>query len=107
VHWESCVDLSGVTTVGNVEVTGSHIGMAVNADVYRVVADRLAMPPREQRAYCCASQATPATEEISPQPFLRLPNVRKKQARGKPTNDMVAVHKIVFPEDAEPKAVAR
>jgi len=81
VHWESCVDRSGVTTVENIEVTGSHIGMAVNADVYRVVADRLAMPPRKQRAYIGASQATPVTEEISPPP-LRLPNVRKKHTRG-------------------------
>jgi triacylglycerol lipase len=48
VHWESCVDQSGATTIENVEVTGSHVGMAVNAAVYRVVADRLAMPPREQ-----------------------------------------------------------
>ncbi len=55
VHWESCVDQSGATTIENVEVTGSHIGMAVNAAVYRVVADRLAMPPREQRKYRYAS----------------------------------------------------
>jgi triacylglycerol lipase len=82
VHWESCVDQSGATTVENVEVKGSHIGMAVNADVYRVVADRLAMPPREQRRYCCASQATPATEEISPPRFLRLPNFGREHARG-------------------------
>ena len=60
VHWESCVDQSGATTVENVEVTGSHIGMAINAGVYRVVADRLAMPPREQRRHCCASQAAAA-----------------------------------------------
>ena len=56
VHWESCVDQSGATTAENVEVTGSHIGMAVNADVYSVVADRLAMPPRELRRYCSASR---------------------------------------------------
>jgi hypothetical protein len=81
VHWESCVDPSGATTVENVEVTGSHIGMAVNADVYRVVADRLAMPPREQRRRCSASEATPATEEISPPPFVRQPNVLEEHAR--------------------------
>jgi hypothetical protein len=45
--------------------------MAVNAGVYRVVADRLAMPLREPRARCSASEATPATEEISPPPFVR------------------------------------
>jgi hypothetical protein len=46
VHWESCVDLSGGPTVENVEVMGSHVGMGLNADVYRVIADRLAMPRR-------------------------------------------------------------
>jgi triacylglycerol lipase len=49
VHWESCVDLSGAPTVENVEVTGSHVGMGLNADVYRVIADRLAMPHRSHR----------------------------------------------------------
>ena len=82
VHWESCVDQSGAATVENVEVTGSHIGMAVNANVYRVIADRLAMPPREQRRYSCASQETPDAEEISPPPFRRLPSVPKKHADG-------------------------
>ena len=48
VHWESCVDLSGAPTVENVEVMGSHVGMGLNADVYRVIADRLAMPHRSR-----------------------------------------------------------
>lgn len=48
VHWESCVDLSGAPTVENVEVMGSHVGMGLNADVYRVIADRLAMPRRSR-----------------------------------------------------------
>jgi triacylglycerol lipase len=48
VHWESCVDLSGAPTVENVEVMGSHVGMGVSADVYRVIADRLAMPRRSR-----------------------------------------------------------
>ena len=80
VHWESCVDQSRSTTIENVEVTGSHVGMAVNAGVYRVVAHRLAMPPREQRARCTASEATPATEEISPPSFVREPNVHEEDA---------------------------
>src|SRR5215469_6403846 len=49
VHWESCVDLSGTPTVENVEVMGSHVGMGLNADVYRIIADRLAMPRRGAR----------------------------------------------------------
>jgi hypothetical protein len=81
VHWESCVDRSGVTTVENIEVTGSHVGMAVNAGVYRVVADRLAMPPREQRRRRSASEATPATEGVSPPPFVRQPNVLEDHVR--------------------------
>jgi triacylglycerol lipase len=46
VHWESCVDLSGAPTVENVEVMGSHVGMGLNVDVYRIIADRLAMSRR-------------------------------------------------------------
>ena len=48
VAWQSCIDLSGAPTVENVEVTGSHVGMGLNAEVYRVVADRLAMPHRSR-----------------------------------------------------------
>ena len=48
VHWESCVDSSGAPTVENVEVMGSHVGMGLNPDVYRVIADRLAMPRRSR-----------------------------------------------------------
>lgn len=46
VHWESCIDRSGSRSAENVEVMASHVGMGLNADVYRVVADRLAAPWR-------------------------------------------------------------
>ena len=46
VHWESCVDRSGAATVENLEVMASHVGMGVNTDVFRVVAERLARAPR-------------------------------------------------------------
>jgi len=49
VHWESCIDLSGAPAVENVEVMSSHVGMGLNVDVYRVIADRLALPRRSQR----------------------------------------------------------
>jgi hypothetical protein len=49
VHWESCIDLSGAPRVENVEVMGSHVGMGLNVDVYRVIADRLALPRRSRR----------------------------------------------------------
>jgi triacylglycerol lipase len=41
VHWESCFDDSGSPLVENVEVMCSHVGMAINAEVYKVIADRL------------------------------------------------------------------
>jgi triacylglycerol lipase len=49
VHWESCIDRSGSTLVEHVEVMGSHVGMALSPDVFRIVADRLAMPKDEAR----------------------------------------------------------
>ena len=49
VHWESCIDSSGAPRVENVEVMGSHVGMGLNVDVCRVIADRLALPRRSQR----------------------------------------------------------
>ena len=57
VHWESCVDLSGAPTVENVEVMGSHVGMGLNPDVYRVIADRLAMPRRRRLRSAADSRA--------------------------------------------------
>ena len=59
VHWESCVDLSGTPTVENVEVMGSHVGMGLNPDVYRIIADRLAMP-RRSRLHAVESHAAAA-----------------------------------------------
>jgi len=46
VHWGSCIDQSGAKTVENIEVMASHVGMGVNMDVFRVIADRLAAAPR-------------------------------------------------------------
>jgi len=46
VHWNSCLDRSGAKNVENVEVMASHCGMGVNTDVLRLVAERLASPPR-------------------------------------------------------------
>jgi alpha/beta hydrolase family protein len=45
VHWESCIDPTNSQMIEHVEVMGSHVGMAVNPDVYRIVADRLAFKP--------------------------------------------------------------
>ncbi len=43
VAWESCVDRSS-TDVEHVEVGSPHLGMGIDPDVWRVVADRLARP---------------------------------------------------------------
>ena len=50
VHWEGCIDHTASPLVENVEVMGSHCGLCVNAQVYRIIADRLvaiAPPPAE------------------------------------------------------------
>jgi len=50
--------------VENVEVMGSHVGMGLNADVYRVIADRLAMPHRSQLHL--ADSQRPGRAELTP-----------------------------------------
>jgi triacylglycerol lipase len=45
VDWKSCVDRSGSPMVENVEVMSSHVGMAVSAEVYKVIANRLVLRP--------------------------------------------------------------
>ncbi len=57
VHWESCIDRSGNRTVENVEVMASHVGMGLNADVYRVLAERLAAAPRVSVQHRIRSEA--------------------------------------------------
>jgi len=44
VNWQSCLDRSGSPMVENVEVMSSHVGMAVNPEVYKIVASRLVLP---------------------------------------------------------------
>jgi triacylglycerol lipase len=56
VHWESCVDTRESELVENVEVMGSHVGMGLNADVYRVIADRLALPFRSRQRLAALEQ---------------------------------------------------
>ena len=68
VHWDSCIDRSGAKTVENLEVSASHVGMGVNTEVLRIVADRLARAPRtvspETRRItgCCA--VAPETSQL-------------------------------------------
>ncbi len=46
VHWDSCIDRSGAETVENIEVKASHVGMGLNTEVFKIVADRLATAAR-------------------------------------------------------------
>ncbi|MHB8380726.1 MAG: alpha/beta fold hydrolase [Candidatus Binataceae bacterium] len=48
VHWQSCLDLSRSPIVENIEVHCSHVGMAVSAEVYKIIAARLILPETEE-----------------------------------------------------------
>ena len=50
VGWQTCVEPENETSE-NVRVWGSHVGMAMNADVLRVVADRLAQNPTDWQPF--------------------------------------------------------
>ncbi len=43
VHWSACLEYSG-EQAENIEIVGSHSGMAMNPAVFHVIADRLAQP---------------------------------------------------------------
>jgi pimeloyl-ACP methyl ester carboxylesterase len=50
VHWSSCLDYEGAETE-NIEIIGSHSGMAHNPLVFHVLADRLAQPEGSWRPF--------------------------------------------------------
>ena len=62
VHWSSCLDFEGEETE-NIEVIGSHTGMAHNPFIFHVLADRLAQPEGEwqpfERSSGCRSMLFP------------------------------------------------
>ena len=68
VHWASCIDHSGAPSVENVEVMGSHVGMGISPDVYRVIADRLAIPLRP-RLHLGITTAVAHTNRPAPSRF--------------------------------------
>lgn len=51
VHWQTCIQNDGHERCENVEVFGSHTGMAVNAAVLFLIADRLAQPASRWRPF--------------------------------------------------------
>ena len=50
VHWTTCLEYEG-EQAENVEVVGSHSGMAFNPTVLSVIADRLAQPEGHWRPF--------------------------------------------------------
>jgi pimeloyl-ACP methyl ester carboxylesterase len=54
-HWRACIQHGGHERVENVEVSSSHTGMGVNAQVMFVVADRLALQENHWRPFHPAS----------------------------------------------------
>ncbi|MCZ6616694.1 MAG: alpha/beta fold hydrolase, partial [Gammaproteobacteria bacterium] len=50
VHWRSCLEFEG-RQAENVEIIGSHSGMAMNPTVLNVIADRLAQPEGHWRPF--------------------------------------------------------
>lgn len=54
VAWQSCCHDRPAPRVQDVQVQGSHLGMAWNPKVLRVVADRLAQPAGDWRPYAAA-----------------------------------------------------
>ena len=50
VHWSSCLEYAGERSE-NIEVLGSHSGMAMNPLVLHVIADRLAQPASQWRPF--------------------------------------------------------
>jgi pimeloyl-ACP methyl ester carboxylesterase len=50
VHWQSCLEYAGAQAE-NVEVLGSHTGMAMNPLVFHVLADRLAQADGQWRPF--------------------------------------------------------
>jgi pimeloyl-ACP methyl ester carboxylesterase len=69
VHWSSCLEYEGEQSE-NIEIIGSHSGMAMNPLVYHAIADRLSQPlggwQPFQRARGCRPMLFPVPEKPSP-----------------------------------------
>lgn len=53
VNWRACLERAEDHRTQNIEVIGSHCGMAFNPSVYYVIADRLAQPEDGWRRFDC------------------------------------------------------
>jgi len=50
-HWRACIQHGGHDQVENIEIFGSHTGMAVNAQAFFVIADRLTQRKRSWKPF--------------------------------------------------------
>lgn len=67
VAWQSCLHTRQRANVQDIEIRGSHMGMGWNAEVLRVVADRLLQKPDRWEAYKGFESATskkPAVPDV-------------------------------------------
>jgi pimeloyl-ACP methyl ester carboxylesterase len=69
VHWSSCLEYQG-EQAENVEIIGSHTGMAMNPLVFHVLADRLSQPDGEWRPF---ERARGCRALLYPEPAPALP----------------------------------
>jgi pimeloyl-ACP methyl ester carboxylesterase len=51
VNWRVCREIQEDHETQNIEVNGSHCGMGFNAQIYRIIADRLAQPTDSWQRY--------------------------------------------------------
>ncbi|MFU8815921.1 MAG: esterase/lipase family protein [Pseudomonadales bacterium] len=69
VHWSSCLEYEG-SQAENIEIVGSHSGMAMNPLVYHAIADRLSQPMNAwqpfKRHQGCRALLYPAPEKLNP-----------------------------------------
>ena len=57
VDWKGCIGQSDSAALDHVEVMGSHLGMALSPEVFRIIAERLAWPREQPR-----NAVTPTTK---------------------------------------------
>ncbi len=60
VHWKACMEHEEGDQTQNIQVCGSHCGMAFNPTIYQIIADRLAQPDGEWQKYQSRKGLTPA-----------------------------------------------
>jgi hypothetical protein len=98
VAWRACIDPTN-RGVEHIEVGGTHVGLGFNPDVYRIVAERLAIPPlkkgvrgdfRTDPRHSCAPLATKIVLKIPPAPLFQrggsvaAPNSRMRSMNSGP-----------------------